>query len=552
MSHNNKKDSWGKKILMGTAAVGTTAVAGFGIFIACRYKVCKPHQFLVKTGYGIKSMEISKHSMIWPFQRGSIINMNPITYEFDLHNMSKEKVEFKLPVVFTIGPVDPADNMDGFNSYAKMMNDMTNDEVRRTIGGMIEGETRGQTAQLTIEEMFSQKDIFRETVVKKIDVDLKHLGMRILNANIKEMSDYDEHNKYFEYRKKRAIETANYEAQVAVAEAKKTGEVGVQQKEGEIRIEKARIEKEAKLEENERNQAIAISDAELDLVQTNAKKKTSIAIIEADMAAKQKKIELEISVQEKRRLEQTESLKADKLSLAIAEAEAMERLADAHLYQEQKKAEGIEAIYSAQANGLQNIVTATGNDTHLSQFYLGLISDLYPQLAREGANAVKGLEPKIHVWNTGNGKDNNNIGEPFLKLFQSFAPAIDGIQNQVKMPDWLPQAKENNTKKQVKIIENNIKKQVEISDQAKENDTKKQVEIQENDTKKQVEISDQAKENDTKSTDQIQKNDTKSSDQIQKNDTKTQMEILDQTKENNTKKQVEILENDTKKQVEIE
>ena len=49
--------------------------------------------------------------------------------------------------------------------------------------------------------MFTQKDIFRETVVNKIETDLKKLGMRIFNANIKEMTDYDENNKFFEYRK---------------------------------------------------------------------------------------------------------------------------------------------------------------------------------------------------------------------------------------------------------------------------------------------------------------------------------------------------------------
>lgn len=120
-------------------------------------------------------------------------------------------------MVFTVGPIDPRDDMEHFKNYARMMQGMTAEEVRHTISGMIEGETRGLTASMTIEEMFSNKEIFRTRVVDKISEDLKKIGMRIFNANIKEMSDYDEHNKYFEYRKKRAIETANYEAQVAVS-----------------------------------------------------------------------------------------------------------------------------------------------------------------------------------------------------------------------------------------------------------------------------------------------------------------------------------------------
>lgn len=82
----------------GTALVAT----GVGAFVVSRYHVCKPEQFMVRTGLGIKDMAISKHGVQWPFQQATMINMSPITYKFDLHNMSKEKVEFKLPVVFTV------------------------------------------------------------------------------------------------------------------------------------------------------------------------------------------------------------------------------------------------------------------------------------------------------------------------------------------------------------------------------------------------------------------------------------------------------------------
>jgi flotillin len=60
--------------------------------------------------------------------------------------------------------------------------------------------------------MFTAKEKFRKTVVHKIQKDLDDgFGLHIYNANIREMGDYDKDNKYFEYRKKRAIETANFE-----------------------------------------------------------------------------------------------------------------------------------------------------------------------------------------------------------------------------------------------------------------------------------------------------------------------------------------------------
>jgi flotillin len=166
--------------------------------------------------------------------------------------MSKEKVEFNLPVVFTVGPISPLEDEHGFQTYAQMLNELSPDQIENIIRGVIEGETRGLTADMTIEEMFNSKERFKTEVVSKIDTDLSKLGLRVLNANIKEMSDYDEDNKYFAYRKKRAIETANYDAQVEVAEARKKGEIGVKEREKDTRVTVAQLDTEATLAENER------------------------------------------------------------------------------------------------------------------------------------------------------------------------------------------------------------------------------------------------------------------------------------------------------------
>lgn len=417
-----------KTIAYSTA--GLTAV-GVGAFIAKRYHVCKPEQFMVRTGLGIKDMAISKHGIQWPFQQFTMINMSPITYKFDLHNMSKEKVEFKLPVVFTVGPQDPRVDLEGFKSYARIMNDLGENELRNTIGGMIEGETRGLTAQMTIEEMFSRKDIFRETVVEKIGSDLGDLGMRIFNGNIQEMTDYNEQNKYFEYRKQRAIQTANYQAQVEVAEAKKDGEIGVAAREGEIRKQTAEIERDAKVAENERNKVVAASNAELKVVEAESERSAEMAEVEARMKVAEREAELQREVEIKRLEQNTQAQRADLVAAALAQAEAKERLADADLYQESKRAEGVRQVYQAQADGMTELLKATSGDAELAKFYLGVNSNLYPQLAKEAANAVRGLQPKMHVWNTGS--DNTNSTKPILDLVQSFAPMMDGLKDQLSL-----------------------------------------------------------------------------------------------------------------------
>merc|ERR1712137_1516389 len=162
---------------------------------------------------------------------------------------SKEKVEFNLPVVFTIGPISPLENEHGFQTYAQNLNDLSPDEVENIIRGVVEGETRGLTADLTIEELFSSKERFKSDVVTKIESELLKLGLRVLNANIKEMSDYDDENIYFAHRKKRAIETANYDAQVEVSEAKKKGEIGMKEREKDTRVTLSQLESQAVIAE---------------------------------------------------------------------------------------------------------------------------------------------------------------------------------------------------------------------------------------------------------------------------------------------------------------
>lgn len=418
-----------------------TFVLGASGFLAYRYKVCRPDQFLVRTGVGIKDMSVTKKAIQWPFQKASFIDMAPMTFDFNLHNMSKEKVEFKLPVVFTIAPIDPWNDLESFKNYARRMEGLDRHGIRDTISGMIEGETRGLTAKMTIEEMFSGKDSFKEIVVDKIDYDLGQLGMQIINANIKEMADYDDKNKYFEYRKKRAIETANYEAQVEVSSAKKDGEIGVAKNIGETRIATAEIERDAKVKENEREMIIAQSNAELRVVEAEATKRAEIAKIEADMAAKERENELQKEVEIKRAKQELEARRAEIMSVAIAESEAIERRAEASLFAKKKEVEGILSLLEAQAEGLGRIRTEAG-DAKLTQFYLGLNEGLYPALAKEAADAVRGMNPKVHLWKTGNDAFDTNTLLPVTKMMQSFAPALDGIQEDIKLPSWLPSSKD--------------------------------------------------------------------------------------------------------------
>src|SRR4051812_43264314 len=92
---------------------------------AWRFRVCKPNQYLVKTGVGVPNGFMhARTTFQWPFQTVTFIDMNPRNLHFQLECMSIEMVPFHLPVVFTVAPYDPEVDHDCFERYAKKMTTM--------------------------------------------------------------------------------------------------------------------------------------------------------------------------------------------------------------------------------------------------------------------------------------------------------------------------------------------------------------------------------------------------------------------------------------------
>lgn len=86
MSYHSKNENDNSKKLIWSTVAGTS-ILGVGAFLFSRYKVCNPNQYLVKTGLGIKDINVSKKAFLLPFQKYQFINMNPKSYRIDLQNM---------------------------------------------------------------------------------------------------------------------------------------------------------------------------------------------------------------------------------------------------------------------------------------------------------------------------------------------------------------------------------------------------------------------------------------------------------------------------------
>ena len=177
------------------------------------YKISAPDEYLAITGMGIKNVKITKATWVWPLQRCTRFSVQPQDYAMDLLAMTKEKLQFALPVVFTVGPdvnsrgantTAPAsgeeqddlareDRGDALMKYAMLLSQGDDakegrDEKRRHVAnivkGIIEGETRVLVSSMSMVEIFTEREMFKKRIFHNIQSELNQFGLRIWNSNV--------------------------------------------------------------------------------------------------------------------------------------------------------------------------------------------------------------------------------------------------------------------------------------------------------------------------------------------------------------------------------
>ena len=115
--------------------------------------------------------------------------------------------------------------------------------------------------------------------------------------------------------------------------------------------------------------------------------------------------------------------------------------AEAQLLAQQKAAAG----FSALAAGYADLSRAFGGPAGLLQ-YMMIEKGLYTELAKANAEAIRGLNPKMTIWNTGSqagssgdGAGHNNGGlDSIRNLYQTLPPLMQTINEQtgITLPEW--------------------------------------------------------------------------------------------------------------------
>lgn len=125
--------------------------------------------------------------------------------------------------------------------------------------------------------------------------------------------------------------------------------------------------------------------------------------------------------------------KADALKYdAEANSEATKLQAAAHFVEQENIAKGILKVRQAEAEGLESLIAAAGGVENLSQ-YLMVRDGMLTDISKNQAEAVRGMNPQVSVWQTGSGGGaggSGGLSGALQDIASTSVPLLDGIKKQ--------------------------------------------------------------------------------------------------------------------------
>ncbi len=422
-------------------------IFALGIFFLSRFRRCPPDHILViygNVGPGKDGRRSSRclhggAAFVVPVvQEYQYLDLTPITLDIDLVGaLSQQNIRIDVPSTFTVGISTEQGVME---NAAERLLGLKRDEVRRVAEDIIFGQTRVVVATMDIEEIISNRDKFVDKITNGVEVELKKIGLRLINVNVKDIKD---ESGYIESLGREAASRAVNEAKKSVAENNRDGEIGKAEAEREQRVKVAAANATAVEGENTARVTVANSDAlrrEREAEATrrgNAAEKVQAAkaleeAYQAEQVAETRRAERERATQQADIIVAAEIAKQRVEIDAEAVAERTRReaqgAADALYAKLEAQARGQRELLVKQAEGLTAIVqSAGGNPTQAAML---MITEKLPELVTTQVEAVKNLKiDKVTVWDSGAADGTPTTARFLSGMLQSLPP----LQNLFEM-----------------------------------------------------------------------------------------------------------------------
>lgn len=391
---------------------------------------------------------------MWPIiEDYAYLGLTPISIDANLTNaLSRQNIRVDVPCRFTVGiSTDP----ESMLAAAERLLGLTAQQIQELARDILFGQLRLVIATMSIEELNSDRDKFLEAISANVEVELKKIGLRLINVNVTDIKD---ESGYIEALGQEAAAKAINEAKVRVAEQEKVGEIGKAEAVRETRIRTAEANAEAVRGENEAKIAIANSEANRREKEAEAQRKATAAEKVAQAQALEEAYAAEQKAEEARanreRSTQTanvivaQEIEKQRLVLA-AEAEAEQKRvnakgeADAIFAKMEAEAKGLYEMLAKQASGYDKMIQAAGGDA--TKAYSLLLLEKLPELVKTQVEAIKGINiDKVTVWDNGGTADGKTNTANFLAGLMKSIPPLNDLFDQAGMslPEYLAKKKE--------------------------------------------------------------------------------------------------------------
>ncbi|MFL2435004.1 MAG: flotillin family protein [Verrucomicrobiales bacterium] len=430
-------------------------VVGLGmlIFFFSRYQKCPSDRILViygKTGSGMSSKCLhGGAAFVWPvFQAFEYLDLTPIPIDIPLEGaLSKQNIRVNTPSTFTVGiSTDPG----VMANAAERLLGLQLTQVRDLARDIIFGQMRVVIATMDIEAINADRDQLIERISDGVEGELRKVGLRLINVNIQDITDESGYlNALGQEASSRAINDAN----VAEANNKRKGEIGVAEAQRDQRVAVSASQASAVEGENLAKVKVAESDAmrrereaEAERLASAAEKvKQAQALEEAyasEKTAEDARSQREKSTQYANVVVPAEIEKAKIETLAEADAEKIRRLkkgeADGIRSLMEAEAKGTLAALQAKAQGFGEIVQSSGGAA--DDATLLLVTEQLPQLIEEQVKAISNLKiDKVTVWDSGKGDGGKNDTANFMSGLVGALPPLHDLTKNVgiELPEFL-------------------------------------------------------------------------------------------------------------------
>ncbi len=448
----------GIQVLVGICIIAVVLLTTI-ILILSRYRKCPSDKVMViygKVGSNTEGQTRSARcihggaAFIIPvLQAFQYLDLTPISISVDLKQaLSKQNIRIDVPSRFTVGISTEPGVMQ---NAAERLLGLRMQEIQELAKDIIFGQLRLVIATMDIEEINTDRDKFLLAVSNNVEIELKKIGLRLINVNI---TDINDESGYIDALGKEAAAKAINDAKKSVAEKNRDGEIGQSNAQRDQRIAVASADATAIDGENTAKIEVSQSDAKRREKEAEALKlATAAESVQAAKAKQEAYLAQQEAEQTRAQLEKatqtadvliTAQISKEKAEIqAEAEAEVTRRKArgdaDAIYAKMEAEARGAKEILAKQAEGMKMLVEAAGQNADSAVKLI--IADKLEDLTRIQVEAIKNIKiDKVTVWDSNGANDQGKTATAnFLSGMMKSIPPMNELFQQagMELPSYL-------------------------------------------------------------------------------------------------------------------